>query len=149
MADTDLIFEGVLVNQPCRLSELSREQTLDFGEVNKRDFRDGGKSKSVHFDITLEDCVVSGNSVVALTFEGETDPVQEDMFALHGDSEGVAVAIRHVNGEIVKPGVETYPAALNEGTNKISWLAYLSGPNLNIIKEGSFNGYVVFTMRYD
>lgn len=147
-AGTPVDFRGTLVYQPCKIDDDSKEQTIDYGDVNRKDFIKNAYSRPKIINITFSDCHLQGIDAVAFTFDGRKDDNHSSMFALDGDAKGISLYIEDLSGRPVIPGVESVPYTLVEGGNRLSWNTFIYAPDYSLITQGEFYGLVNFTVRY-
>lgn len=72
--DGTIKFTGEIVDAPCVVSTDSQNQEVVLGQVKKNIFKAiGDKSSSKPFQIKLEDCDITSNTKVNVSFNGVGD----------------------------------------------------------------------------
>lgn len=150
LADTDVVFNGRLVADPCQVELESQSQTVEFSPIVARHFSNNEESYPVQFFIKLLECDLSLGSQISVTFIGDQDLLKPDFFALDGTTEGLALSIKDSNGKQVIPGVRQETIALNGIENTLSWQARLtSTAGYGGVTEGEYIAVVTFQLEYE
>jgi len=148
-ADTDVLFSGTLVADPCELHVDSEDQIVDFRNVPSKTFIKYHRSERERFSIRLTECDLSLGDTVTVTFNGNEDLDQPGLFAVTGTAAGIAIAVEDADGTPVLPGVAMRPAALTAGDTILNFQAFISGPDHSRVREGDFECVTVFLLEYD
>ncbi|WP_249226295.1 fimbrial protein [Entomohabitans teleogrylli] len=149
-ADTDVLFSGTLIADPCELHVDSEDQIVDFRNVPSKTFIKYHRSERERFSIWLTECDLSLGDTVTVTFIGAEDADQPGMFALTGGTAaGIAIAVEDIDGTPVKPNVPMRPAALSAGDTILNFQAFISAPDHSRVREGDFECVTTFLLEYD
>ncbi|WP_249226397.1 fimbrial protein [Entomohabitans teleogrylli] len=149
-ADTDVVFSGTLVEDPCELHVDSEDQIVDFRNVPSKTFITHDRSGRERFSIWLKECDLSRGDTVTVTFIGAEDAFQPGMFALTGGTAaGIAIAVEDADGTPVKPGVAMRPTTLVAGDMVMNFQAFISAPDHSRVQEGDFECVTTFLLEYD
>lgn len=149
MAETDVIFSGTLVNDPCQVDATTLEQTVDFGPVASKTFIRNEHSTAVPFSVRLLECDVTLGSAVSVTFSGEVSSARPELFALQGTATGLGLAIEDREGNAILPDSKQHALALADGETTLHWQARLRQTGEPRIREGEFFAIVTFSLNYE
>ncbi|WP_085841581.1 fimbrial protein [Enterobacter asburiae] len=146
-------FTGSIIDAPCSIAPDSVDQEVSLGQVAKNALMNGGKSNPAHFDIKLENCVLStdeaAKNTVTITFNGAAADTAKNLLKIEGTAEGAGVGITDPNGKQVTLGKATDAIALtNAATNSLDLYGFLEGMDDTKLKEGSYQAISHFTMDY-
>lgn len=148
LADTDMLFEGTLVSEPCSVDVKSAEQTIDFRVIAAKTFLTNKRSAPIAFSIKLVDCDLSVGTRVSTTFIGTEDSTQTGTFAVTGGAQGVAIALETDDGDAILPNQTTSPEKLSDDETVLNYKAYVQGNDASAVKEGEFTSVVTFSLTY-
>ncbi|ELV2797971.1 fimbrial protein [Enterobacter ludwigii] len=146
-------FTGSIIDAPCSIAPDSVDQEVSLGQVAKNALMGGGKSTPAHFDIKLENCVLSADeaakNTVTLTFNGAAADAAKNLLKIEGTAAGAGVGITDPNGKQVTLGKATDAIALtNAATNTLDLYGFLEGMDDDKLTEGSYQAISHFTMDY-
>lgn len=143
-------FSGAIIDAPCSISPESVDQTVELGQVSNSLLKKGGKSTPKAFSIDLENCELEeGKKKVSLTFSGVESKNQKGMLAISGAASGASVAITDAGGNLLNLGTASATTAVNEGSTKLRFAAYLQGDGSSTaVVPGDFTAIADFTMAY-
>lgn len=139
-------FEGTIVTAPCSISPATRDQTVSMGDVSSEALANKGTSLPVPFEISLDNCAVGTGKTVSAKFTGASGGTP-DMLGLTGTAKGASLVMTDGAGNAIKLNQSTPVQALQNGTNTMSFSAYLVGDNTTVT-PGTFNGVTNFTLDY-
>ncbi|WP_447873266.1 fimbrial protein [Serratia fonticola] len=149
-------FSGSIIDAPCSISPDSIDQTVELGQISKVALMNGGKSTPRNFSIDLENCSFGDPATknkVALTFTGMESSAKNGLLGITGTAKGASVAITSGNGKLIKLGTKTDEQLLGEGSNTLSFAAYVQGDGVAgkdvTITEGDFQSVADFTLSYN
>lgn len=149
VADTDVIFNGTLVADPCEVHIDSEDQIVDFRNIPSKTFIEYHRSEPERFSIRLTECDLSLGETVKVTFVGAEDGRQTGLFAVTGTAQGLAIAIEDEGGSPVLPNVPLRPAALTAGDTYLNFRAFVSAPVHSQLQDGDFECVTTFLLEYD
>ncbi|HCR1077320.1 TPA: type 1 fimbrial protein [Enterobacter cloacae] len=151
-------FTGSIIDAPCSITPESVDQTVDLGQISNVALKNGGKSNPRPFSIDLENCSFEADNEgaiqknkVSVTFTGAESSSVDGLLGITGAAQGAAVAITDGSGDVISLGQPTKAQALQEGSNTLSFSAYLQGasdPKAAIV-PGDFQAVADFTLAYN
>ncbi|AKG68221.1 Fimbria A protein precursor [Serratia fonticola] len=146
-------FTGSIIDAPCSIAPDSADQTIELGQISKVALKDGGKSTPRNFDIQLENCSVSekdSQNKVQITFTGMKSPAKNGLLGITGSAKGASVAVTDGSGAVIELGKPSTAQELSDGTNTLSFAAYVQGDGASAaITEGEFQAVADFTLAYN
>ncbi|WP_129544234.1 fimbrial protein [Serratia sp. 1D1416] len=150
-------FTGSVVDAPCSIHPDSIDQTIPLGQISNAALKNGSTSIARPFSIKLENCTFgtpATKNKVTVTFTGSESDAVAGLLATTGQAKGVAVAITDNSGGVVKLGKATKEQQLQEGSNTLSFAAYVQGAagtkdKPAVITEGDFQSVADFTLAYN
>lgn len=151
-------FTGSIIDSPCSITPEAVDQTVDLGQISNVALKGGGKSTPRNFSIDLENCTFAaddkGNPTknkVSVTFTGMESSANKGQLGITGTAKGASVAITDGDGKVVELGKENVPYALQAGSNKLTFAAYVQGDAAEkaVITEGEFQSVADFTLAYN
>ncbi|WP_421512467.1 fimbrial protein (plasmid) [Enterobacter sp. JS8-1] len=153
---SSVTFTGSIIDAPCSIAPDSVDQEVSLGQVAKNTLLAGGKSNPAHFDIKLENCVLSvgkpdatAANTVTITFNGAPADAGKKLLQIEGSAAGAGVGITDPNGDQVTLGKATNAIALtNATTNSLDLYGFLQGIDDTKLTEGSYQAISYFTMDY-
>ncbi|WP_454889407.1 fimbrial protein [Serratia quinivorans] len=145
------ITGSIVSTQPsCSLSPESVDQTIDFGQIADTVLLAGngtGKSTSRNFSINLENCDVTGNNSVNVTFVGMAG--KDGRLGIIGTARGASIAFADGSGEVIKLGEPSKSFSLQNGNNTLTFSAYLQGDGVpGNIQAGDYQAVADFAVTY-
>lgn len=117
-------FTGSIIDAPCSITPDSSNQNVYLGQVSALSLKDGGKSTPVPFSISLEKCDTVTKKSVAATFTGAE---KGDLLGITGSAKGAGIVLTDGSGSVIKLGTTTSAQAIMDGSNSLSFSAYLQG----------------------
>ena len=148
-------FSGSIIDAPCSIAPESLDQTVELGAISNVALKSGGKSTPRNFQIKLENCELTSkdpgkNNTVALTFSGSASDVDAKLLGITGTAKGAGIAITDGAGATIELGKPSKARELQNGTNTLSFAAYLQGAAASTatIVPGEFQSVADFTLAY-
>ncbi|WP_234262464.1 fimbrial protein [Klebsiella aerogenes] len=143
-------FTGAIVNTPCSITADSLDQTIDLGSFTSKELDHGGISGSTPFEINLEDCDISEQNTVAVTFSGGADAKDNRLLGLTGTAAGAGIVIADMSGEPLDLGTESEAQKLQNGHNTLHFSAWLKGDSpADTVTPGDFTSVANFQLAYN
>ncbi|MER5117049.1 fimbrial protein [Serratia marcescens] len=147
-------FSGSIIDSPCSIAPESLDQTVELGAISNVALKNGGKSVARNFQIKLENCELTTaapnkNNTVSLTFSGAASAVNANLLGITGSAKGAGIAITDGAGKDIQLGKATDAQTLQNGSNTLSFAAYLQGGNASTaVVPGEFQSVADFTLAY-
>ncbi|HIE3988130.1 fimbrial protein [Serratia nevei] len=151
-------FSGSIIDAPCSIAPDSLDQTVELGAISNVALKEGGKSTPRNFQIKLENCDLitetkdgkTKNNTVALTFSGSASAVDAKLLGITGTAKGAGIAITDGAGNNIELGKPSNARELQNGSNTLSFAAYLQGATASTtaIVPGEFQSVADFTLAY-
>ncbi|BEM64739.1 fimbria A protein [Serratia marcescens] len=151
-------FNGSIIDAPCSISPDSIDQTVELGAISNVALKDGGKSTPRPFQIKLENCELTvdandpskNNNKVSLTFSGSASDADSALLGITGTAKGAGIALTDGSGKKIKLGTASDARLLQNGSNTLSFSAYLQGSSASgaVIVPGEFQSVADFTLAY-
>ncbi|HAS1065192.1 TPA: type 1 fimbrial protein [Enterobacter cloacae] len=143
---------GEIVEAACSIATDDVWQEINFGAVPLSDFADGNEPAGKPFHIRLQNCVLDKASGgiwqdVIVTFDGNTQSNQHDMFSMTGDGQGIGVKITDETGHKVIPGQPLPSVQLYEDNTNLHFNIHLARNNENLT-SGNLSSYIRFMVAY-
>lgn len=142
-----ITFTGSITDSPCSITAETANQTVDLGQVSSTALKSGQTSSPKAFFIQLEQCDTSSLSSVATTFTGAADASNPDMLGITGSASGAGIVITDGSGTPVKLGTASDAQTIGDGSNKLSFSAYLQANGASIT-AGDYSSTADFTLAY-
>lgn len=144
-------FAGKIIDAPCSITTGDDStQTVDLGEVSKTALENGQTSTPKTFSIKLEQCDVTtaGLSSVSATFTGAKDANDASMLGITGDAKGAGIVLTDGASQPIKLGSESSAQTIQNGSNTMTFSAYLKNDGASAVVPGSFTSTADFTLAY-
>jgi len=141
-------FIGSIIDAPCSISADSATQDVNFGEISSAALANSGKSTPKDFEIKLENCALSTQKTVSVTFTGAASTVNKNNLGIVGTASGASIALTSGNGTAIELGKATAAQTLQNGTNDLLFSAYLQGDGASAPVAGDFASVADFTLAY-
>jgi len=140
-------FTGSIIEAPCSINPESVDQTVALGSVATVALADSGTSTPRPFQIKLENCSFSTASGVSTTFTGAEGA--DGLLGMTGTAKGASIAITDGTGAVIKMGMPSTAQQLQEGSNTLSFSAYLKGDGNSVtVVPGEFQSIADFSLSY-
>lgn len=143
-----ITFTGSITDSPCSITAETANQTVDLGQVSSTALKNGQTSSPKPFFIQLEQCDTSTLSAVSATFTGAADATDPDMLGITGSASGAGIVITDGSGTPVKLGTASAAQTIGDGSNKLSFSAYLQSNGASAVTAGDFSSTADFTLAY-
>lgn len=138
-------FNGTIIDAPCSIAAESLDQTVALGEISNVALANGGHSSPRSFSIKLENCSLSTAKTVTTTFTGAAGV--DGKLGITGDAQGAGIVIADGAGSTVTLGQATAAQTLQNGSNTLSFSAYLKGDG-GAVTTGEFTSVADFALTY-
>lgn len=143
-------FNGEIIDAPCSVAPESVDQVVEMGQISNRVLLNQGKSVTKPFHIELQDCDVTTQKSVNITFGGSADVNNPELLGIAGSATGAGIGIVTGTGELVELGKPTDTTTLLEGDNTLEFAAYLQGSSASAaVVPGEFTSVANFTLAYE
>lgn len=87
-------FVGSIIDAPCSITPDTENQTVPLGQISTAALKDGGRSNSRDFKISLENCTTETYKTVQTTFTGSEDAdILAGSLGIEGIAKNAAVVI--------------------------------------------------------
>lgn len=144
-------MEGAIVETACAIDVGSQDQTVDMGVMPLGQIIRNGRGNTRPFTIQLVGCQLSAPTPAApewhyfqITFDG---PVDQGLFAVNGESRGVALRITDSQGNVARPGYRMPSGNIVPGRMGLNYFLDVMGNN-EILRAGAFQSIVRFKLNY-
>ncbi|HDX4051643.1 TPA: type 1 fimbrial protein [Enterobacter soli] len=144
-------FSGKIIDAPCSINTGDENnQTVDLGEVSKTALENGQTSTPKTFTIKLEQCDVSTSSLTSVSakFTGAKDVNDPTMLGMTGDAKGAGIVLTDGAGAPINLGTESSPQTIQDGSNNMTFSAYLKSDGASAVVPGTFTSTADFTLAY-
>lgn len=140
-------FMGSIVDAPCSIVS-EKDQTIDMGQIANTTLANGGSSAPQPFKIELAKCNLADKyKTVSVTFTGSEGGIPGALGA--GNASGASIIMTDGSSNQIKLGTATALQALANGTNTLSFSAFVKGnPDNAPIQLGNFENTANFTLAY-
>lgn len=143
---------GEIVESACSIATDDVWQEIKFGSIPLSEFAEGKVPASKPFHIHLQNCVLEKNdggtwNDVSVTFDGNVDKKQSDMFAMTGSGSGIGVKIADENGNNAIPGQPLPAVKLYENNTDLHFNIRLARSNENLA-VGDLTSFIRFMVAY-
>lgn len=146
---TEVEFSGTLVADPCQVDLVSANQTVEMWPVATSTFINHETSGPKDFAIHLKDCDLSLGTQVSVTFLGEKDSVNPDLFAVNGTAQGIALTIFDSSGKRIVPDEQQRAEALSGTEMTLKWQARVQSTVGRDVTEGEYQSTITFRLEYE
>lgn len=143
-------FKGAIIEAACSIDPESVDQTVGLGQVAKSQLTGGGNASPQDFYIKLTGCDVASltDKTVTTTFTGAGSADVPGALGIVGDARGAGIMMVDGTGTTVVLGTATTPQILADGSNTLSFGAYLKGQATGDITPGEFTAVTNFSLAY-
>lgn len=148
-SDTDVVFDGVLIAEPCSISSSSEEQVVDFKNIPSKTFISNKRTVPEKFGIMLKDCDLSLGQTVTVSFKGSESGNAAGNFATVGDAKGISIALEDSKGNSIHPNQPAKAVSLDEGDTLLEYYAYIQADDYSRVDYGDFTSSVTFSFEYE
>ncbi|MEI9482402.1 fimbrial protein [Enterobacter cancerogenus] len=142
-----ITFQGSIIDSPCSITAETANQTVDLGQVSSTALNNGQTSSPKAFFIQLEQCDTKQLKEVSTTFTGAADATNAKMLGITGSAKGAGIVITDGSGTPVELGVASKAQKIGDGSNKLSFSAYLQSSGASVT-AGDFSSTADFTLAY-
>ncbi|MBH2998641.1 type 1 fimbrial protein [Serratia marcescens] len=148
-------FKGSIIDAPCSITPETVDQTVNLGQVSNVALKDGGQSTPKNFQVKLENCELTDkapgkNNAVTITFTGASSVDDTKLLGITGTAKGAGIAITDGAGKLIELGKASSAQSLGNGSNTLSFAAYLQGSKASnaVVTPGDFQSVADFTLAY-
>ncbi|HCH49133.1 MAG TPA: fimbria A protein [Proteus sp.] len=142
-------FVGSIIDAPCSITPDTENQTVPLGQVATSALKDGGRSNSRDFKISLTNCTTETYKSVQTTFTGsEATDILAGSLGIEGIAKNAAVVITDAGGQQIKLGTPSAAQTLRDGNNDLNFAAYLQGSTAEAAVPGDFTAIATFALTY-
>ncbi|WP_042846035.1 fimbrial protein [Providencia rettgeri] len=151
----NLHFYGSLVQEPCVVLPENSSIDVDFRTIADKDLYAYGRSRSETFSLILSECDTSLGNSFSISFLGGQHDSLPGFLALsaNSDASGFGIGIEDKSGGLLPIGDKMQKILLVDGSNTITFRAYLKAEPEAIsnksIKRGGFNALATFKIDYE
>ncbi|MCK7104467.1 type 1 fimbrial protein [Enterobacter cloacae] len=147
-----VLIQGAVLYTPCAIDLDSRDQTIDMGDTPVSEIATKGYGPTRAFTVRLINCLMlptPGNSkydseYYQITFE---PMIGTERFSVHGDAQGIELAIRDIDGNIAAPGVAFPAREVTAGSMNLNYSLQLVSNGQPLI-AGDYQSLIRFRMDY-
>lgn len=144
-------LRGSIIETPCAIDTLSRDQSIDMGTTPVGIIARDGQGTARPFSIQLVNCTLIRRApgqpdwhYFQATFDGERNG---ELFGVNGSVGGVALELADADGIIAHPGQALPLGRLSESTTRLNYNLRLVGDH-NALHAGQFTSTLRFKMDY-
>ncbi|QEW32612.1 fimbrial protein [Erwinia billingiae] len=141
-------FSGSIVDSPCSISSNSDGQEVNLGEISSKALENNGTSTPKNFDIELDNCALTTQKGVTVTFSGAAGATNKDHLGITGTASGASIAITDGSGTPIALNTPSASQTIQNGTNHLLFSAYLQGDGASAPTPGDFASVADFTLAY-
>ncbi|MCA6222045.1 fimbrial protein [Photorhabdus antumapuensis] len=144
-------FTGSITDAPCSITPETVDQVVPMGSISSASLKNGGRSSSTPFKISLDNCTTETISTVTTTFVGAKSSITggDGLLGIEGVAKGAGIAITDAGGNKIKLGTPSPAVALHDGDNDLHFAAYLQGDTSpDAVVPGNFTGIANFQLTY-
>ncbi|TDB56866.1 fimbrial protein [Photorhabdus khanii] len=144
-------FTGSIIDAPCSITPETVDQIVPLGSISNASLKNGGRSSSKSFKISLENCTTETINTVTTTFTGAKSSITggDGLLGIEGSAKGAGIAITDGGGNKIKLGTPSPAVALHDGSNDLNFAAYLQGDTgPDAVVPGDFTGIANFQLTY-
>ncbi|OKB66833.1 fimbria A protein [Serratia marcescens] len=141
-------FVGAIIDAPCSISPETANQTVNLGQIGSKTLANGKSSTPRPFYIKLEDCDTTTSKSVTATFNGNPAKSNPDNLAMTGTAKGASIVLATDAGDPLKLGTPSTAVGLHDGSNVLSFAAYLQGDTGGTVTPGDFSSVANFVLAY-
>lgn len=147
-----VILGGSIIETPCSIDIQSRDQSIDMNATPISVIARDGQGETHPFSINLVNCDLAHLDAnrpdwryFRVSFDG---PEDKGLFALGGNTHGVALKLTDEFGNVASPGIPLPAGKLTSGSQKLNYNLRLVG-NEQVLKAGDFHTILRFKMEYN
>lgn len=145
-------FKGSIIDAPCSISPDTANQTVDLGQISSAAI-EAGTTTPVPFQLKLENCTLTDENTVTVTFNGTPNYYDSTVLGLSGtggNDTAVGIVLGDQSGQKIALGSPSAAQQLQNGANTLQFSAWLDDitRGWDIITPGDFSSVANFTMNY-
>lgn len=139
-------FKGSIIDAPCSIMG-NKDQTVEMGQISNSALADGGTSIPADFKIELGKCNLADKyKTVSVTFTGAEGKIENSLGM--SKATGASIIMQDGASNKIKLGTPTALQTLANGSNILSFSAYVQGNPGETIQLGQFDSTASFTLAY-
>lgn len=145
-------MNGQIQESACSIHTDDVWQEIPFGVISYNDIIKENSAITKPFSVRLINCTLERNNgdlwqSVNITFGGETETFQNDIFKVHGEAQGLGLRILNQAGDVAHANVPMPNVNLQENNNELRYLLSVvrSGKSLS---EGNWYSVIRFMVTY-
>lgn len=150
--DNNLQFSGTLVSEPCELDPQTTDLRVDFKSIVEKDLYLNTRTRSEAFTINLLGCDTTQGNLATLTFRGTESTALPGKLAVDNTTAGIAIGLENQDGSPLTLNQPSPEMTLAQGTNSLTFQAYVMGEPEAIQKQsiapGEFTATATFEITY-
>lgn len=139
-------FKGSIIDAPCSIVG-NKDQTVEMGQISNSALANGGTSIPANFKIELANCNLADKyKTVSVTFTGSEGKIENSLGM--SKATGASIIMQDGASNKIKLGTPTALQTLANGSNSLSFSAYVQGNPGETVQLGQFESTASFTLAY-
>ena len=139
-------FKGSIIDAPCSIVG-NKDQTVEMGQISNSMLADGNTSVPADFSIELAKCNLADKyKSVSVTFTGAEGKIENSLGM--SKATGASIIMQDGASNKIKLGTPTALQTLANGSNTLSFSAYVQGNPGETVQLGEFDAITSFTLAY-
>lgn len=139
-------FKGSIIDAPCSIVG-NKDQTVEMGQISNSALANGGTSIPANFKIELANCNLADKyKTVSVTFTGSEGKIENSLGM--SKATGASIIMQDGASNKIKLGTPTALQTLANGSNTLSFSAYVQGNPGETVQLGQFDSTASFTLAY-
>lgn len=139
-------FKGSIIDAPCSIVG-NKDQTVEMGQISNSALANGGTSVPADFKIELANCNLADKyKTVSVTFTGSEGKIENSLGM--SKATGASIIMQDGASNKIKLGTPTALQTLANGSNTLSFSAYVQGNPGETVQLGQFESTASFTLAY-
>lgn len=139
-------FKGSIIDAPCSIVG-NKDQTVEMGQISNSALANGGTSIPANFKIELANCNLADKyKTVSVTFTGAEGKIENSLGM--SKATGASIIMQDGASNKIKLGTPTALQTLANGSNTLSFSAYVQGNPGETVQLGQFDSTASFTLAY-
>ena len=139
-------FKGSIIDAPCSIVG-NKDQTVEMGQISNSALANGGTSIPADFKIETANCKLADkDKTVRVTVTGAEGKIENSLGI--GKATGASIIMQDGASNKIKLGTPTTLQTLANGSNTLSFSAYVQGNPGETVQLGQFDSTASFTLAY-
>lgn len=139
-------FKGSIIDAPCSIVG-NKDQTVEMGQISNSALANGGTSVPADFKIELANCNLADKyKTVSVTFTGAEGKIENSLGM--SKASGASIIMQDGASNKIKLGTPTALQTLANGSNTLSFSAFVQGNPGEVVQLGEFDSTASFTLAY-